>query len=154
LIVAATLQQSGASSSVQPSWVAAAKLQNSLQSSKVVPVMHAAAERDRRLAATAALVREQMTLGASALPQQQTWQSSSLGSSAFAQLHGVGTTVEQQDQQQPLLQQLVQQNQLLQQALQQQQQQQSLLQGQEVRHLGQMFNRAACVIGTELSGIN
>jgi hypothetical protein len=88
-----------------------------------------------------------MTLGASALPQQQTWQSNH-GSSAFAQLHGVGTTVEQQDQQQqPLFQQLVQQNQLLQQALQQQQQQQqALLQWQEVRYLGQTCNRAACIL--------
>uniref|UniRef100_A0A383VP91 Uncharacterized protein n=1 Tax=Tetradesmus obliquus TaxID=3088 RepID=A0A383VP91_TETOB len=122
-------EQAAASRGAQPGWVAAAKLQSSLQSSKVVPVMHAAAERDRRLAATAALVREQMTLGSSTLPQPQAWQSRSLGSTALAQLHGLSTAADQQgQQQQPLLQQLVQQNQQLQQALQQQQ---VLLQGQE-----------------------
>lgn len=51
--------------STQPQWVAAAKLQASLQSSAVVPLMHAAADRDRKLADTAALVRQQLALSGS-----------------------------------------------------------------------------------------
>lgn len=53
----------GAHKPVRPDWVSAASLQASLQTSGVVPAMHAAAERERRLALSTALARQQLAMG-------------------------------------------------------------------------------------------
>lgn len=132
----------------QPTWVAAAQLQTALQaSSSVVPGMHAAAERERRLAAAAALARQQLDLGmtqeaaaaaAGHLPavldphqHYEQLQQQQLQQQQLQQLQ------QQQHQQQPpdaatsqllphlveLTQQVAQQTALLQQAMKQQQEQ-------------------------------
>lgn len=97
----------------QPHWVAAARLGTALQASKVVATMHAAADRERRLAAAAAVARQQLDLGLSDAvlacgtgSQQQQLQSGAQ---------------EQLQQMAKLTQEVVEQNQLLQQAMTQQQ---------------------------------
>jgi hypothetical protein len=97
--------------SQQPQWVAAARLGAALQASRVVPGMHAAAGRERRLAAVAAVARQQLNLGLTDVPD--------------AVLSAAGDEQQLQPEAQRQLQQMleltqgvVQQNQLLQQAMQ------------------------------------
>jgi hypothetical protein len=109
-------QQGGASQDSvphgqQPQWVAAARLGAALQASRVVPGMHAAAGRERRLAAAAAVARQQLNLGLTDVPD--------------AVLSAAGDEQQLQPEAQRQLQQMleltqgvVQQNQLLQQAMQ------------------------------------
>lgn len=112
-----TLRQQGGASldsmphSQQPQWVAAARLGAALQASRVVPGMHAAAGRERRLAAVAAVARQQLNLGLTDVPG--------------AVLSAAGDEQQLQPEAQRQLQQMleltqgvVQQNQLLQQAMQ------------------------------------
>lgn len=110
-----------------PSWVAAAQLGTALQASKVVPVMHAAADRERRLAAAAALARQQLDMGAS--PEA----SAALLSELSGEQQLQPGAQEQLQQMVKLTQEVVQQNQLLQQEMQKQQAQ---LTQQQVRLWG------------------
>lgn len=100
----------------QPPWVAAARLGSALQASKDVDTMHAAADRERRLAAAAAVARQTLDLGVS-----HDGVTSQLAAASSNQQQLQPAAQEQLQQVVKLTQEVVQQNQLLQQAMLQQQ---------------------------------